>query len=338
MLELNKVLSMVRKLVERSEHPETEPAEAKACRERADALMLKYAIEEAAINSGRPEAQRQKPGKMVLDMCELGSPFKDQLMHLATAIAEYTRCDYVMHGFRYKMSKASRDFYAERGGSPGSIKLTVYGFESDLKYFELLWTVLNLHLANGLEVEYDFSKSMELNCYVMHNAGYNWLNIAYAYGWRKQDPEDYPTIKEPWQLIKDTPDFPNGTVQPATMVGSRFKRAYYRHIGRINEARLSIPASSRTVFQINFMRSYVIRVNERLREAANRREVGAELVLASSLQEVKDMLKDENPDVKPAKTQGTKYNAEGWRRGHAHANTADLQGTRVGANDRKAVQ
>lgn len=330
---LDKVLSMVRKLVERAEHPETEEAEARACRQRADDLMLKYRIEDAEL----PAARRSRPGKIIIDMCPLGSPFKDELMHLATVIADYTRCDYVMHGFRYKMSKSMRDYYDETGRSPGSVKLTVYGFESDLKYFELLWTVLNLHLANGLDIDYDYSKSMEENCYIMHNAGYNWLNIARAYGWEKVR-QGWPGVKEPWRLREAHDGIPAGTIQPATMVGSRFKRAYYRHIGVLGEARLSIPASSRIVFQINFMRSYWIRVQQRLREAAARRAGGAELVLASSFQEVKDMLKEENKDVKPAKTKDHGYNEEGWRRGKAHADTADLDGSKVGGRNAKEVR
>ena len=125
--------------------------------------MLKYRTEDAEL----PAARRSRPGKIIVDMCPLGSPFKDQLMHLATIIADYTRCDYVIDGFRFRMSKSMRQYHEETGRSPGSVRLTVYGPESDLRYLELIWTVLNLHLANGMDTDHDFAKSMEENCYMI---------------------------------------------------------------------------------------------------------------------------------------------------------------------------
>jgi hypothetical protein len=340
-MDLDAVLSKVQKLVNKSEHPETDAVEAAALRAKADGLMLKYAIDQAALNSARPEAERAKPESITIEMCEIGSPFEQELSNLAFVISKYTRTKFLMYGYGIRMKARARESLKATGYKFGYVKMKVYGFESDLKYFNLLWTVLNLHLANGLEIDYDFAKSLEYNTYIMHNAGYNWLDIARAFGWAKQDPDDYPGIKEPWRLTVDRPGAaggPAGTVQPATMVGSRFKRAYYREIGRRGEDRLSIPASGRLNFQLSFMRSYWIRVGQRFDEAARSREPGAAVMLRSAFEEVQRMYDEENPDVKDAKHRTHRHNPEGWKRGHAHANAADIQGTRVGAERRKAVE
>jgi hypothetical protein len=343
-MELNKVLSMVRKLVERAEHPETDQAEAKACRERADALMLKYAIEEATLNAARPAAQRTKPGTIIISGWPMGSPFEQELSHLAGIVAHYTRVKFVMFGYGIKMSKAMRDYYKKNPKArPGSVRLKVYGFESDLRYFEFMWTTLHLHLANGLEMEYTFDRPHDQMCYDMHTAGYNWLDMARSYGWRamtRREAEEYPDVKVPWvhEQGVSRDGIEPWTVIPLTSVGPPFKSGYYRYIKTLGEDRVIIPASSKIVYQNNFIHAYWVRVAQRLREAEGHRQKGGELVLASAFELVMKLYEDDNPKMKEAKEHNIKFNADGWKRGTGHANTADLGGGKVGSPDRKAVK
>ena len=60
-MEMDQALDKVRKLINKAEHPDTDPAEAKIYRAKADAMMLQYAIREASLNAARPEAERSKP-------------------------------------------------------------------------------------------------------------------------------------------------------------------------------------------------------------------------------------------------------------------------------------
>jgi Protein of unknown function (DUF2786) len=302
-MELNKVLEQVRKLVERAEHESTPKAEAAACRERADSLMQKYLIEEWQLRGSAP--QGLKPTKIRVDIGAGSSPLLQETATLAGIIADFCKCSSVwMSGSGW--GSAQRQEYC-----------TVYGYESDLRYFELLFTTLYLHMSGAMFPKPDSAKTTGENVSVLRKAGYNWVQVAEAFGWRLTD-------KDPKHTEFTSTD---GEKALWNKVVSPLKAAYKKHCAAegIPMVSLGRGGAGNMSFRLSAARGYLARISQRLREAASKREVGAELVLRDKTQNINDMVAAENPDMRDAKSKSIRYNADAYARGVAHANTANLR-------------
>jgi len=347
-MEFDKVLARVRKLVTMAEAeiaPGATPDERQAAlveqqraRAMADALMLEYSIAEITADQARPASERQKPGilEIVMDDGSLSgwiSTITTNLVHHCHCrIRKYTRYDRQQNAWIAK----------------------IYGFEADLRYFEILYTTIRLHMLGVLVPRVDSSQSLEENCYRLHNAGYNWLEIAAIYGWSKYNPfahydRDNYDVKNPWKHKKTE------EVQPATQVGSRYKRAYERACRVRGEQPTQIPAGGSETFRHSAADGYVARISRRLREVERQREPGAELILRTRvLEDLDELFRQDNPDLYQEKPQTTAeeipecqrckrnksgscrehplgrawkprpYSAAGYHAGVQHANSADL--------------
>lgn len=337
-MDLNKVLERVRKLVAMAEADiapgatESERAhtirEQEQARAQADALMLKYAIDEIAAEAARPVGDRAKPG--IIKVAVGGTGYLlGYISGMAEDIAKHCRCR-IRHYAEW--NRQEHQYYAK-----------VYGFESDLRYFEMLFTTLRLHMLGVLMPKIESSRSLDENCYYLHNAGYNWLQIAELYGWEKMRPYQYPDIKIPYRH-KDSEE-----VQPSTQVGSHFKRAYFRAIKARNEKPTTIPASGSETFRRSAADGYTTRIWQRLHKAAEGRNTGAALVLRSRMDDLEALFREDNPELfkehepapdceackasksgycrrhpKPRKYTPPPFSAAGYDAGVAHANTASL--------------
>jgi hypothetical protein len=316
-MELNSLLAKVRALVALAEHPGTPEAEASSARSMADSLMLKYAIDEATLDASRPAELRGKPEVIEVELTG-HDDLAGWIATLCQRVAQHARC-------RVRLYAAWRD---------GSWISKVYGFESDLRYFEVLYTTLRLHMVGVLAPKLNPAESLEDNAYRLHEAGYNWLDIAELYGWRKQYAGRYPDVKIPYQNA-------DGEVQPSSMVGSRVKRAYYRAIKERNEQPTLIAAGGTGTYRRSAAQGYVTRISQRLREVAERRDAGgsgAELVLANREQTLEDFWKEANPDLyaevpvseAPSRPGRMKryvpppFNDKAYEAGVRHANAASL--------------
>jgi hypothetical protein len=320
---LDKVLDKVRKLIAKAEHESTSPTEAQTYREAADALMLKYSIDQATATQTGP-ANRQKP--MIITV--VVGPHTDITGYVATMlsrVARHCRCK-VRHYTGYTREEG----YSSK----------VYGFESDVRYFEILFTTIRLHMLGVLLPKVVDGQSLEDNCYRLHEAGYNWLEIAALYGWRKMDQFSYAEVKVPYRNI-DTQ-----VVSPATMVGSSFKRAYQRAVKARGETYVSIPASSSKIFRESAASGYISRISYRLDQIESGRQAGNEIILSSLVKDINDLYKEDNPDLfvvheaskevkktsrKPARFKEQAFSSAGWSAGSRHANTAELNPAAGGA-------
>lgn len=283
-MELNSVLRKVNALIAKAEHANTPPDEADTARSMADALMLKYAIQEAQLDAARPAAERMLPDQ--IDFTLGAGDLDGWLATLATRVAGHCRCK-------------TRNFakYAD-----GVWVGTAYGYQADLRYFELLWTTIRLHMTGILRPGMDKSKSLEDNCYDLHNAGYNWLEIARLDGWVKIELSDmffrqasefraaHPEVvdmKVPFQLRS------TGEVRPATQVGSHYKRAYYRAVEARGEAPTKIAASSSETYRYSAAQGYVGRLYQRLSRLEDSRQ-GIGTALALRADAVEDYYREQN--------------------------------------------
>lgn len=328
-MELDAVLSKVRGLINKAESLEqagdtNSMNEASACRAAADKMMLKHAIDQQTLRDSQPVAERVKPGKITIDICPVGSPYESLLVTLVGVICEHTRTSAVF--LRCSLKDEGIIAYYQVQGRQASAD--VYGFEGDLRYFELLFTILHLHLSRGIDPKINDSLSDEENAYNLHLAGLNWGEIAKMYlprghqwGWdghKVLPPEVYP--------------------------GQYWKKCYARYCKRTGAKSVSLPPkfteSARFVYRMNFGRSYAATMRQRFWRARNERPQGAELVLKSSMDEIQAAIKADFGDglANLEAAREVPYSEVAWAAGSAHAKSADLNtSSRMGDSERLAL-
>jgi Protein of unknown function (DUF2786) len=299
-MEQNDVLRKVRALIERAEHPSTPAGEAEQCRATADKLMEKYAIEE--WQTAQATGVGAKPTRIKINLGKVDSPFLTETATLAHVVANFCRCSSMwMTGSGY----GDREEYAY-----------VYGFESDLRYFEMLFTTLFLHMSGAIFPEPHPEKSLELNAYEMHNAGLNWYDIAQAYGWR----EVAPLPGEAKHMYKNR----EGERASWSKAVGRIKSAYAREVKARGEQPLRIPPQGSENFRHNAANGYILRIQQRLDEQLGKRGAGTEIALRDRGPAIRALLEEKHPDASPQSGRNVKFNPEAYARGRRHANSASL--------------
>jgi hypothetical protein len=280
-MELNDALRRVRALVTLAEDPNTPEHEAALARQRADALMLKFAIDEATAESTKPSGMRGKPIKLEVELAGNTENLAGYVAWLAEKIGRHTRC---------KVRPYSR-FDRERK----CYVAIVYGYESDIRYFETLYTTLRLHMLGAVRPSFQSALSLELNCYLLHEAGFNWLEIAEMRGWRKFANLPYDLrakVRDKFPPV-DGMKVPYynaslGEVWPATRVGGEIKRAYLKEITRRGEKPTKISAGGAATYRKSAMEGYVTRINQRLyrvERARDMNEAGALVLRSDALED-----------------------------------------------------
>lgn len=368
MADFNKILDRVQKLIAMAEadNNSTNPAEREAtekeqqaAREQADALMLRFAIDQAILDDSAPAYAKRLPLSTTFLMGG-SSEIIGYVARLSEYVADHCRC----------LVRSYTAYTAD--GYVG----TVYGYESDVRYFELLYTTLRLHMLGVLLPRVDSSKSLEDNCYALHNAGFNWLEIAGMYGWSKASysfndvlPADFDD-REYW-VNRTTREY-----RTNTKLGSGFKRAYFRALESRNEKATVISAGGSKTFRVSAAIGYVGRIGTRLRMIQGKRGAGTELSLSNAnleqwfrsqnpksyaicpscgkwtyigtlvcdvcMKRIREMTPEEIKamNAKPGRTrkyQPLPFNSEAYGRGTRHADTADLDGSKVSAPQRPQI-
>ncbi len=313
-MELSDVLRKVRFLVAMAEQPidpTLSPEEAAAtkreqdaARARADKLMESYAIKEWQAAQGG-DAPAIRPTFIRIDIGAGDSPYLDETATLANIVANYCRCSSVwMSGSGWGLSDRQEH-------------VRVYGYESDLRYFELLFTTLYLHMTGAVFPVFDPARSIEDNVYSLHNAGMNWWDIAEANGWR-------PTASRPGEPKLMYRNENTGERASWAKAVNQYKRAYQRAIKARGEEFFRIPPSGSRDFRFNAAQGYLARIRRRLDEQAGKREQSTVLVLKDRDHNIADLVASEHPDLRSTGARSVHFNAEAWARGTRHADTASL--------------
>lgn len=307
-MERDKVLDKIRGLIAKAESLEEsgDPHglnEALACRNRADEMMQTYAVEE--WQTMRAASVASKPERIKIDIGEEGNQFLTEMATLVNIVAKFCKCSSVwMTGSGY--SASSKQEYC-----------WVYGYESDLKYFQMLFTSLFLHMGGAIFPKPDLNKTLGQNAYELHNAGLNWFDIAKAYGW-------YKVVSESWEPDNMYVNQNTGERLSWSKSIGKIKNAYTKEINRRGEQPLRIPPSGSETFRRNAAQGYLNRISDRLREIAGQRGSGTELVLADKAKNIDDLIGEHHPSLAVARTKGVRYNEAAYRKGMTHANSASL--------------
>jgi hypothetical protein len=313
-MELAKTLDLVRKLVAKAESTDS-PHEAEALQAQADKLMEKYAIEEWQLAQNAPKSF--KPTRIKVDIGKHDSEFLTETATLCNVIADFCNCSSVwMEGSGW----GDREEYCY-----------VYGYESDLRYFELLFTTLYLHMSGAIFPKPDVLKTIGENAYDLRNAGLNWIEIAKAYGWREVPRWD----GEPKNVYVNDNDPDLKRVGWSTAVG-RFEQAYRKVVKARGEQIVRIPPNGARTFRVNAAHGYLSRIGQRLRMVKSQRGTGTEMMLRDKSQNIAALIIESHPTMGIAKSRGVKYNAEAYARGTRHANTASLN-PEAGAGSSPAI-
>jgi hypothetical protein len=299
------------------------PAEREECLRLAEKFMIEHAIEEYEIDEARKargEAPNSKPIVTEFLMKLMSDELRDSFNHLLYAVVvqtggrmffdQFLRIDGVAH-WRYKM----------------------IGYESEIKYAEMLFLSLQLQLIGHMVPKADPYKTFAENIYILHESGFKWdkviheMNIAFV-SMNGQTPD-----ADGWKLLdsskRDRDYMWRKYVKWCKAVGTEPR----------NEGRPD-------AFRASYADSFVWNVERRIREG-RQKEASTALVLRSREDEVirlYDELRPKlDPDAKPAKLSKTRvakmrdmYDPAGAEAGRNAAEKADLShpNSRVEAKDR----
>ena len=125
----NALLERVRKLLAKAEAQGVTPAEAEALTAKAAELIARHGIDRALLAAARPETDQ--PDNKIMD---LPNPWGRVKAHLLCGLAAAMRCQAIL-----------------TAGSPGSVRVHVFGYRSDLERLDLLYTSVLLQQASGLQ-------------------------------------------------------------------------------------------------------------------------------------------------------------------------------------------
>ncbi len=122
-------LSKIRKLLALAEDPSATPAESAAFTEKAMALMARHGIDEALLS-----ADADRPGRVVNRRLTMPAPYARDKATLAASIAMALRCKAIM---------LTRD---------RDIVLQIFGFQSDVRHVDALFSSLLVQAAHELAI------------------------------------------------------------------------------------------------------------------------------------------------------------------------------------------
>jgi len=160
-----KILDMIRKLLAKADHANTEPAEGDAFRTKAEELMRKYRIEEEQALAVDPQTIKPELRKFFVGA---NGEFISPHYGVFNRLAAYC-------GVQCKSAWA----YSDEARSHQLYGMAV-GYPSDLRLLDLMYTSARMIFSERLEPSKDNDLSDQVNCYRMRSAGMERNRIANA--------------------------------------------------------------------------------------------------------------------------------------------------------------
>lgn len=161
----DKIMDRVAKLIERASHANTPEPEREACLAKADALMTKFAIDEAMLSArvgDRNAVEREKPETRDIPWIPYDIDFYFEYEAMLGAIAQHCRVRIMF-----------RPSYVE----PHS-KATAVGFPTDLDYMQLVWNSVYFTFVSKLNPKWEADRTADENIKILKEAGWKWREIA----------------------------------------------------------------------------------------------------------------------------------------------------------------
>jgi Protein of unknown function (DUF2786) len=167
---LAKKMRQIQSLFDKADHPNTPPDEADSARAMAQKLMAKYQIaEEQARQQAVAQGTDAKPIRDEFFLCDNGNKFYNEYWWMLAAVAAHV-------GVRTKYDWKAVDL--EDGRRVYGLIAHIVGFESDVRFAEMLYTNIRAHFSETLEPRLDRSLTDQQNVYRLRNAGMERNRIA----------------------------------------------------------------------------------------------------------------------------------------------------------------
>ena len=304
---------MIRKiqaLLDKADSSEFGP-ERDAFREKADQLIVKYAIESYEMDEARAakgEVRLQTPIQQDLLIPTMKGDGLSANWKLVQNIACAVGCRLIYRGF------------ATDDNNVICYKLTIIGFATDVHYVELLYFSLRLQMLTMLFPKPDPSQSFDQNVYTLHEAGLKWENIKDLMNHCRAEMGASVKGKPIWREIAwDDKNHDGGSLRSAAKRWAKATGDTYHSVANSEN------------YRISFADAFVERIYRRL--TATRQDSGKELVLARRQEDVTEMWESLLPKPteeelanqarrRVAKVKTRAYDYEAARRGRDAADRA----------------
>lgn len=180
------VMSKIMKLLERANHPETPPHEAKLAEEMAERFMAQHMIERHEAEQ-MAKAMGNTVRKPIKDEWKIYTEaFKskdnvsesDEFEHHVKNMMEYVlkHCGVRLNPrYTYATKVVGEDFGVERKATDYTRKVyQIVGFSEDIAYAERIWFNVFKTFVMNVNPQWDKSKSIDYNAYMFASAGVSW--------------------------------------------------------------------------------------------------------------------------------------------------------------------
>lgn len=153
------ILDKVAKLITLAEHANTSDIEREAFLAKADAMMVKYAIDRAVIESRKTAGEtREKPVSVTIPFIRDGVDFEDEYCQMLSAICQHNRVRAVIRVWREEV--------------------TIVGFPTDVEYTQMIWNSVYLAFVSKLDPSWVADRPADENIKILKEAGWKWGRIA----------------------------------------------------------------------------------------------------------------------------------------------------------------
>jgi len=281
-----KILERVRGLLAKADSTEFEE-EAQSLRQKADELMLVYAIEAFELDMTKPKHEREKPEVRQFNYSHPNKHVHEAMSRIFYELSRLCRCKMGFYGWSFSK---------------------VVGYPADLDYLDLLMTSVMVQFANKLDPKPSPSLSYEDNLYLLKTAGFKWqkcyeLMLPYY-------PERFAaglTDLAPDQVANNNWARQDNIIlgdkvylrKMPRNIGVRFTGEYKKHCENNNLDRvMSNPETYQRNFADGFMWTLVNRIYD-MRQAQKSASTGSELVLANRDGDLEEKLYEEFPEKRP---------------------------------------
>lgn len=259
---LDGLLRKVQGLLAQADHANTAPEEANTFRAKAEALMIKYRIDEATLASGT-QGNGIDPTWHTFLVCPVFSEFATHYRHIAKQAMDHLSVRGV-----FKTQKVENEY-----GSQVAYVAECVGYDSDLRIAEALYTSMMLAFQQRLEPKYDPDLTQQENAYNMRSAGMEGWRIAQAI-FGRDDKSLRPKVRAMFraEALRRGED-------PSVLLGK---------------------GNSVKVFRTSYADGFAVTIGSRLQQMRlSRGEASGELVLANRSERVNEAFYERYPQYRP---------------------------------------
>lgn len=153
------ILDKVAKLIALAEHGNTSDIEREAFLAKADAMMVKYAIDRAVIESRKTSGEkREEPISVTVPFIRDGVDFEGQYISMFSAICSHNRTRAVIRTYREQA--------------------VIVGFPTDVEYTQMIWNSVYFGFVSKLDPSWVADRPADENIKILKEAGWKWGRIA----------------------------------------------------------------------------------------------------------------------------------------------------------------